>query len=295
MSRILLTGGTGLVGQRFLDLHDREHEILCLSRQPPSSRSAFINADLNVTIDVATLPPAVDTVLYLAQSRGHREFPQSSNDLFSVNVAGVQQMLEWARTAGARRFILASTGGVYGTGNRPFNEDDPIATTRPMSYYEASKLAAESLARCYSAFFDVIILRPFFVYGPQQRTQMLIPRLVESVRVGNPIKLQGPDGIAINPIFVDDAVEAIAGCLRLNGSHTINIAGPEVLTLREICTIIGENLRQKPDFVSHGEGPSPCLSGDIERMSRLLGAPSTSFASAVRLLLASPDEQHEPA
>ena len=56
---------------------------------------------------------------------------------------------------------------------------------------------------------------------------MLMPRLAANIQTGQPVLLQGEDGICINPIHVDDAVLAIERCLTLGESRVINIAGPE--------------------------------------------------------------------
>ena len=61
----------------------------------------------------------------------------------------------------------------------------------------------------YQGEFVVVILRFFFVYGPGQSNEMLIPRLVKSVREGQPIALDGLDGLRINPVYVEDAVRAV--------------------------------------------------------------------------------------
>ena len=68
---------------------------------------------------------------------------------------------------------------------------------------------------------------------------MLIPRLVRRVSENAPITLEEPDGMQLNPVAVGDVVETIVRCLTLDRSATLNVAGPEVLTLREIGRRIG--------------------------------------------------------
>jgi nucleoside-diphosphate-sugar epimerase len=231
------------------------------------------------------LPHDVTTVVYLAQSEHFREFPERAQDIFDVNVANVQKMLEWARVSGVKRFILASSGGLYGHGDAAFREDDAIGPIGPLSYYLASKHCAELLAGSYANCFTIVILRFFFVYGPGQKHSMLIPRLINSVRNGRPIILQGREGIRLNPIFVDDASVAICRSLDLASSHTINVAGPEVLSMRQIGTLIGKAVGREPVFEIDPDAIPRHVSGEISKMCTLLNSPRVFFADGLRSML----------
>src|SRR5262249_4890298 len=147
-----------------------------------------------------------------------------------------------------------------------------------------SKLCSEMLVQAYSHLFETVILRYFFVYGAGQRRSMLIPRLVDRVKSGEPIALQGADGIRINPTYVGDAVAATARAVQIAGRHTINVAGPETLTLRDVGTLIGKAVGREPRF-SVSDGKPGHLVADIARMRELLGAPKTGFADGLRRTL----------
>jgi nucleoside-diphosphate-sugar epimerase len=112
---------------------------------------------------------------------------------------------------------------------------------------------------------------------------MLIPRLVQAVSDGKPISLQGPEGIRLNPIHVSDAADAVQRALDLQGSHTINIGGPEVLSLRQIGDLIGEAVGKVPRFEVQSVDQSRHLVGAIDKMTRLLGQPQIDFATGIRL------------
>ena len=77
---------------------------------------------------------------------------------------------------------------------------------------------------------------------------MFISRLIEAVRKGFPLKIQGKEGVRVNPIFVNDAVKAFSSAMELNGFHIINLAGPDVLHLRQIGEIIGKAVGRNPVF-----------------------------------------------
>ena len=135
--------------------------------------------------------------------------------------------------AGARNFVLGSTGGLYGTSEQPVSETGDLPDQRSPDSFRRQR-AAELLAQQYAGQINVATLRFFFVYGAGQPAPMLLPRLASNVRDGNPIFLHGDDGLRLNPIHVDDAVNAIRQSLQLTESRVFNIAGPEVTTPRAI-------------------------------------------------------------
>ncbi len=252
---VLVTGATGFVG-RHLRL------------------DGMLAPRLDLTQPLNRLPDRVDAVVHLAQSRRYREFPEGADDVLAVNVAATVALADYARRAGARTFVLASTGGVYGFGERPFHEDDPVA---PIGFYQASKYAAEVLLAPYAESFTIVILRPFFVYGATQRG-MLVASLARRVLDGATVTGPGP---RMNPIHVDDAVRAIEASLALEESAVINVAGDEIVTVADIArglaAAAGVELA-----IDEGE-PAGDLVADTTRMRSLLGVtPQVSLAEGLR-------------
>jgi nucleoside-diphosphate-sugar epimerase len=166
------------------------------------------------------------------------------------------------------------------------HESDTLAVDSPLGFYLGTKLCTEVLVQNYRHFFKAaVILRPFFIYGPGQRKDMLIPRLIESVRSGRPIELQGPEGLRLNPVFVEDAVIAFARALHVEGAHVMNVAGPDVLTLREIGESIAALLGTEAKFVRR-EGTPDDYIGTMETAIARLGLELTAFSEGLRRTLA---------
>ena len=113
---------------------------------------------------------------------------------------------------------------------------------------------------------------------------MLLPRLVDNIRAGVPITLQGQDGIRINPIHVSDAALALESCLQLTGSHTFNIAGNEILTMREIAETIGRAVGREPVFQSDSVEPRHLIA-NIDAMKVALTVPKVRLAQGIGELL----------
>jgi UDP-glucose 4-epimerase len=292
LKKCLITGASGLIGSHLLTALHGEWELLTASRRrpvaPPGVAVAWYPVDLAAEWDPRELPQWIDAVVYLAQSERFREFPEAAEDVFRVNTLSALRLLEYARTAGARSFVFASSGGVYGSGAGDLSEDLEISAKDDLGFYLSTKVCAEILAANYVPFMNVQLLRFFFVYGPGQRRSMLIPRLVESVQEGRPIVLQGRDGIRINPTYVSDAVAAVGSSLQLEGSHKINVAGPDALTMREVGDTIGRVVGRDPVFdVQEGAEPKHIV-GNVARMTELVGAPKVSLERGIEMLLSAP-------
>lgn len=276
---VLVTGAAGFIGRYLIDELRHREEVWALTRRTPPAATGvnWIEADLASPGFLFRLPDRVDTVIHLAQSTHYREFPDQALDIFDVNLAATVRLLDWSRRVGVRRFVLASSGGAdrEHDGNRP-------------TYYLATKRSAELLAASYATAFSVTILRLFFCYGAGQRSSMLIPRLIQMVENGLPIKLAGPDGIRINPVHVSDATTAVVEAAALDGHTVCDIAGPEVLSLRAIAEVIGRKVGRAPKFDVDENAPPDELIGDIATMRERLAAPTRTFESGVDDLLAAP-------
>ena len=276
---VLVTGAAGMIGAHLLSelSASHVHNVWAVTRaathHSPRERVQWCPLDLTAASWDA-LPSGADVVVHLAQSPHYRSFPEHALDVFDVNVASTARLLDWARAAGVRQFILASSGGVA------------QAPAGSMSHYLASKHCAELLAQSYSRFFDVLMLRFFFVYGAGQKPWMLVPRLVRAIESDGEISLAGADGPRLNPVYVDDAVHAIARAIDIGAKGTIDIAGPEVLTVRAIGDTLGAQLGRRARYACDLAATPQDLIGDVAVMSSRLAPPRRSFNEGVAEMFA---------
>lgn len=280
--KILLTGAGGFVGRHLLTRLEDEHELYPIVREAPDDARPWIVQDLTQLRDVSHLPSRIDSVIHLAQSRRYREFPEGAEDMYAVNVDSTFRLLEYARAAGAQSFLLASTGGIYGYSYEALVETSPA---NPLNFYLTSKHIAESLVGNYEPFFQTVVFRFFFVYGPGQE-RMVVPTLLEKVRKGDQISIAGRPGQRINPIHVEDAVEVFASALNLQHSDVFNVAGDEVVSVRELVSVI-ETATGEPAHVRHIEPEQDGdLVGNNSRMKDVLGVrPTISLLDGIRSML----------
>ena len=267
--KIVITGSSGFIGRHLVSRLSDGNEVFAVVREagePVSTdKVRIIVMDLARMLDVSALPTDIDIIIHLAQA--NVPFPEGANELMAVNTSATQQLLDYGRRAGARQFILASTGDVYGPHSGLSKETDMIA---PQSYYAITKYAAELLVQSYSSYLLPCVLRLFQPYGPGQ-SDRLIPKLRERIRQQKPIRIHNDDRPHMTPIYIDDVTHAVNGAIECAFSGTINIAGERVLSVRELAEEIGRAMESQPIFEQRSEEAGD-LMGDNSLMKEVLGS-----------------------
>ena len=277
-----MTGATGFIGSRIVAELLGAHRIFALYHENRPDQQlegvTWIEQDLSKPLEKAKLPKEVDAILHLAQSRNYRNFPERADDIFEVNIEGTYHLLELGRRVGIKKFIYASSGGIYGYSYEKFME---TATINPVNFYLTSKYCSELLIGNYTPFFQTVVFRFFFVYGPKQKG-MLIPRLIENIKKGEPIIIYGKSGVRLNPIHVKDAIKAFSPALETPASGVFNIAGDEVISIKELSERIGTWVGKEPVFVYEKSVIPGDIIGDNSRMKTGLGVfPTISLKTGI--------------
>lgn len=266
-----------------------ETPLVSLGRSAPKGlpdEAIHQDADFSSEFQV---PHAIrpSTIFHLAQSRHYSAFPSEARDIFSVNVASTISLCGLAEERGVSNFLFASTGGVYAHSIHRLYEESSTLPWGSLDFYVSSKLAGEMFVSAYSTLFNVVVARYFFIYGPGQKSSMLIPRLISKVQQGEEIVVEGSEGIQISPIYVDDAARATHLAGRTEFTGIFNIAGDEIISIAELAELIGEILSLRPRIVRSGNSIARNLAGDNSKMRDLLGKPRTSLREGLAKLIES--------
>lgn len=179
--RVLVTGALGFTGRAVVQLLlERDHDVTALTSRPSvqaparAERAAqIVHGDLRDRDAIDRIVAAVrpDAVCHLAARTRVRDSLQDPVGYFDVNVAGTVHLLAALEarakadtTSTPPRFVLASSGAVYGARAGVLSEDDATAPTNP---YGASKLAAEQLVGFQAAAgrLAAVTLRCFNISG----------------------------------------------------------------------------------------------------------------------------------
>jgi nucleoside-diphosphate-sugar epimerase len=158
-----------------------------------------------------------------------------------------------------------------------------------MNPYGVTKLAAEHLCGLYGRAYGVptISLRYFTVYGPRQRPDMAMHRLIESALTGSPFPLNGAGTQVRDFTFVDDAVEAnvLAAAATTAAGTVCNIGGGAMTGLSEIIATV-EELTGRSVPIEHlpaAVGDPYRTGADTHLAAELLGwRPQVTIAEGLR-------------
>ncbi|CAA9257665.1 MAG: UDP-glucuronate decarboxylase [uncultured Acidimicrobiales bacterium] len=301
--RALVTGAAGFIGSHlcerllrdgwdvrgadcFTPHYGRAVKEANVATLRASSRFELAEVDLRLA-DSAALVAGCDTVFHLAAQPGVRT---SWSDGFALhddaNVRVTQRLLEAVAQHPVQRFVYTSSASVYGNdGTEPSRETD---LPRPLSPYGVTKLAAEHLCAAYAASFGVpsIALRLFSVYGPRQRPDMALHRMIGAARDRAPFEVFGSGEQVRDLTFVADAVDAVAraGTRPVDGYAVLNVAGGQPTTVVELARLVGRLTGVELALVhleAHpGDAARTCA--DLSLARSLLGwSPSTGLEEGV--------------
>ena len=262
---VVLTGATGFIGSRVRQLLAAHgHTVTATARtagNPPEPRVSWVICDIADPGFIDVLPGNADAVVHLAQAGGS---PPDDVLLAAVNVESTRLLLDYSSRAGAKRYVFASSGSVYGGSSSPLREDQP---RRPPDPYAQSKAEAEALLEQAPSDLHVCALRLFAPYGPGQNGR-LISDLIERVSSGRPVILHGDGHPRLNPIYVEDVAVIVGRSLEILVPPVCNVAGDEVLSIRDMAETIGRALGTPPAFEEAPGEPPPDLVADTTLLRR---------------------------
>ncbi len=249
VARRLLDDGAGVVGiDNLNDYYDPRIKRWRLEQLGDRAGFRFTQADVTDRDALARVAATdrYDAVFHLAARAGAPQSVSEPDRYIATNTLGTQNVLDLCTATDIPKLVMASTSGVYGSGN-PLPLSEESDTGRPRSPYAASKKAAELLAHAHHHVhgLDVTVLRYFTVYGPAGRPDMSLFRFVRWIREGVPITLHGDGSQSRDFTFVGDVARGTVQAVSTLGFEIINLGSGAPVELREALRIIEECLGRK--------------------------------------------------
>lgn len=209
-SRVLVTGGTGFVGQHLVQaLVSTGKEVFVASRNAAKLAGVqIVPGDLAQPGEVARLLEAVrpNVVFNLTGRRSKASTDQVAETIRINLMVAIELVTESLRRA-VRKIILVGSAEEYGDQIMPVSED---AALKPRSIYGASKAAMtlHALALYETSRAPVIVVRPFSVYGPGAPRHMFVAEAADCAARG--VAFQMTDGIQKRDlVHVTDVVQGL--------------------------------------------------------------------------------------
>lgn len=288
MKKILVTGANGLIGKRLIEKYSHKYSFIALVRSIPDiiiPNVRYVEIDFEKTSFSQLEIGSVDTIIHLAMSADYKNFPKSGLQIFDVNTKMTADLLHYAAQQGVRKFIYASSGGVYLPQAEILNEASPLRDAYFLNYYIQNKILGETLTLQYRELLDVNILRLFFPYGPYQKSHMFLPSLIDKIKNGLPIYDDFNNPTVITLTHVNDLVIALEKTISETQHIIYNIAGNERHTIENIGDAIANRLGTSLDIKNQVSQGVKSLIPDLTRMKTELYDPEISFERGLDDLL----------
>ncbi|MEK7631998.1 MAG: NAD-dependent epimerase/dehydratase family protein [Patescibacteria group bacterium] len=245
-SRILVTGGTGLVGKPFVEsVVASGATVYCITRKRVQSkhpRLHYLQCDLLRVAEKATkiihIVKRVNALVYLAANIP--PLTQRKETLFEAKQTTLDPFVTTLEHLGTitESIVLASTIDVHGPRvPRSFTELQAIAPATP---YAVAKYCCEEYLRYYSRVTGTphTVVRFSQVFGENEQLVRVIPYIVNAFVHNQPFRLIGSGKDERRYLFAEDAATAVRLALFHPKNETYQVAGKEVSSINRIIATL---------------------------------------------------------
>ncbi|HEX5494974.1 MAG TPA: NAD(P)-dependent oxidoreductase, partial [Mycobacteriales bacterium] len=247
---VVVTGAAGFIGGMLTSALSADGEqVVAVDRRPLPVRPAGVT---ELRADLLDRDPAVDAALREADAVFHlagwsgRSETESTADLRWYRDNVLTAALVLATVPAGTPLVVTSAASVYGGGDGPSREDDPV---HPLSGHARSKVEVERLcARRFVAGGAVTVARPFTVAGEGQRPDMAIAGWIEAVRTGAPVTLVGSPWRTRDVTDVRDVVRSLRAMAERGVVGLLNIGTGAPRTLADLVTAVCRAVGAPPEL-----------------------------------------------
>ncbi len=254
---VLITGGLGFIGSNLAIRLVEEGARVTIADPsipgcgannhniaPIQNQVEILRRDIGDVDQISDAIRSAKVIFNIAGEISHihsMEFPE--RDLLINTVAQLRFLQACVRFNPGVRVVYAGTRQVYGKPDYlPMDESHPV---RPVDFNGVHKYAANMyhLMLSRSGHLDALVLRLTNVYGPRMSLsipcQGFLSTFLRLALTGKGLEVYGDGQQLRDPVFVDDVVEAflLAGMKQSVRERTLNVGGPEPLTLLRIAQI----------------------------------------------------------
>lgn len=247
---LLLTGASGSTAGNLLRMDAfTGFETTCISRSGNILRgNKSINnliADLGQANLSEILPQRADIIVH-----GAAMVPKKSASEvdYEINLQMAENLARYAWDNRLGHLVFISTGSVYGPDAKNPGESTPAD---PGDAYGRSMRKAEEILESIKGKVPLTVIRLFYPYGFDQHTAVdnLVAKLFLRVANGQPITIgEQADHSFFRPTFMPDLAKLVSWILANRWTGTLNVAGPDAISLRQMVEAMGKVLGKQPEI-----------------------------------------------
>ena len=314
--RIFVTGGTGFFGcwlvesfchiNRLLSL-DARMTILTRNPEAFAQKCPHLASDPAVNLHCGDVRSFVFPdgeyryVIHAAAETWVRQTTDTPQEVLSTIIAGTERTLEFAATHGTRKFLLTSSGAVYG--KQPAGMTHVLETYAgapdpldPASVYGEGKRVSELLCSIYGKRAELEngleckIARCWAFCGPHLPLDrhFAIGSFIGDVLAGRPIRVKGDGTPRRSYLYAADlAVWLWTLLFKAPALVPFNVGSARDVSILELAQIVAATLGPKTEICVHGQavnGAEPArYVPSVDRAREMLGLQETvSLEESIR-------------
>ena len=296
-NKLLIVGGTGFIG---LNLAKKAlkygYKITIISKKKPLltnrlKKIEYIDVDIrNKKILFSKLKnKSFNYVVNLSGYVDHQEYFNGGNKVFDTHFNGTINLVNCLNKKSLLSFVQIGSSDEYGSNRAPQKENQ---RENPISSYSCAKVAAtyflQMLFKSYK--FPVVILRLFLVYGIGQKTNRIIPQVIDACLKNKSFPTSGGSQLR-DFCYIDDVVEAIIYTLnsKKGFGEVINIASGKPIQIKKVINSIVKTIKLgKANFgkIKYRNLENMKLYADISKAKKILRwKPTIGFNKGLELTI----------
>ena len=269
MTKILLLGGSGFLGQSLLRKLEQKNSVkLMIHNSNLQTNAQKFNGDiLSKNSFIHEIRDDQIIINLLGQ------ITSNESDLIDSNILGGLNLLNSCIDKKIKHIILISSINVYGENlERPSKEIDPL---HPKTTYGIVKMITERIYRQFSETngINVTVLRLADIYGPNKKNGFLT-QIINSLNDKTIVPVCYNDGKQQRDmLYIDDAIDCILNVINNphHGFNSFNVSSGKRYSINELISKIEKISKSKLIVNYSSEIPDEkCIWADNEKAKKIL-------------------------
>jgi nucleoside-diphosphate-sugar epimerase len=258
MTRLLVTGANGFIGKSVLRVlaGRREYEVHAVTSRNLTSLPSIAAWHVTDLLDAAQVRELFRVVrpthlLHLAWYTTHGDYWTSPQNARWLEAS--RDLLQQFHAHGGQRVVMAGSCAEYDWQAGGLSET--TTPLRPPSFYGECKKELFGWLTEFSGQtgLSVAWARMFFLYGPHETPQRLVPSVIRALLGGLPARCSA--GWQIRDfLYVEDVADALVCVLAGGAAGPVNVASGRPIRIRDLVLRIADQINRR-DLVQLGALP----------------------------------------
>ena len=222
MVKILVTGGTGLLGNKIVSLHSKEYTITgTYNKTKPDFKNAVRLDIVNKKQFKIIEKIKPDIIIHTAGLTNVDYCEDHRKEAWKINVEGTKNIIDISKKIG-NKIVFISTDYIFDGKNGPYEEEDE---PNPINWYGKTKLEGENSLK--SSGMEYYIIRTTVLYGWNKYNLNFVTWAINELKNGRKIRVV-TDQYG-SPTLADDIAEIILKLIMLNKQGVYNVVGVDLV------------------------------------------------------------------